>query len=308
MKYSIVIPVFNEEGNVGRLHSKIVDAMKDFSEDYEIIFVDDGSTDKTYKELLELKNLKIIRFRKNFGQTAAMSAGFSAATGDVIISMDGDLQNDPKDIRKLVDKLHEGYDAVSGWRAKRRDSFSKKIFSRFANWLRGFFIRDPVHDSGCSLKAFRKECFEDIDLYGEMHRYIPAILTWKGFEIGEVKVNHYPRRHGKTKYGWKRLVKGFMDLINVWFWRKFSNRPLHLFGGFGILMMMFGGLLALYSLYKRIFFGLDLSDNFASTASLLLALIGVNFFISGLMADITIKTYYNGKGKKPYSIKDVVER
>lgn len=295
---SIIIPVYNEEKNVRALHQKIMKAV-----DAEVIFVDDGSTDNTYNELLKLKPVKVIRFRRNFGQTAAMSAGITHAKGDIIITMDGDLQNDPADIPRLLEKLKD-YDAVSGWRFDRRDKFSKRVFSRIANKLRSKLIRDPIHDSGCSLKAFKRECFDDMDLYGEIHRYIPAMLTWKGFSVGEVKVKHHSRKNGKTKYDWKRIVKGFVDLLNVWFWRKYSTRPLHLFGSFGILMMLFGGVLGLYSVVKW-FMGQDLSNNFAATASLLFFLIGVNFFVTGLMADIAVKNYYNSQGKETYAIKEV---
>ena len=233
-KISIVVPVYNEEGNVEELHRQIYSVIKKNKYQAEIIFVDDGSKDKTVELMRKLKPLKMVLFRKNFGQTAAMDAGVREATGDIIIMMDGDLQNDPADIPKLLEKMDEGYDVVSGWRKNRQDSFSKKFLSRGADKLRKILIHDGIQDSGCSLKAYKKECFEFIDLYGEMHRFIPAMMKINGFKIGEIVVNHRPRVAGKTKYNYKRVVKGLLDMISVWFWRKFSDRPLHLFGEIGL--------------------------------------------------------------------------
>src|SRR3989344_9630186 len=258
---SIVIPVYNEEANIPLLYSQLTKAMKPYN--YEIIFVDDGSTDNTFDALLKIKDshLKIIKLRRNFGQTAALSAGFSNSSGKIIVQMDGDLQNDPFDIPKLIDNI-DGYDMVSGWRFDRKDSFSKKILSKFANCFRRLLIHDPVHDSGCSLKAYKRECFNEIDLYGDMHRYIPALLNWKGFKIGEVKVAHFSRKFGETKYGYSRLLRGLLDLLNILFWRKYSSRPLHLFGGIGIIVTALGFLLGLYAAYLRILRHVDLSDTF----------------------------------------------
>ena len=196
---SIIIPVHNEEDNVTTLHSRLTTTLNSLGKSYEIIFVDDGSTDNTYARLLKLNNTKIIKFRKNFGQTAAWSAGFEHARGKIIITMDGDLQNDPEDIPALLHKLEEGYDVVSGWRIDRHDKFTKKLFSKFGNFFRRILLKDDIHDAGCSLKAYRRECFADFDLYGEMHRFIHAILKWKGFKVGEVKVHHHQRIYGKTK-------------------------------------------------------------------------------------------------------------
>ena len=250
---SVIIPVYNEEKNVSILHNSLKKVLDKLKRTYEIIFIDDGSDDNTLKELVKLKKIKIIKFRKNFGQTAAMSAGFRAAKGKIIISMDGDLQNDPKDIPRLIKKINEGYDVVSGWRFKRKDSISKKFFSKIANFFRRKLINDNIHDSGCSLKIYKKECIESIDLYGEMHRYIPALLGWKGFKIGEVKVEPHARKYGKTKYGLARVFKGLLDLINVWFWRKYSFRPLHIFGGLGVILTIFGVIMGSYSAYLKIF-------------------------------------------------------
>ena len=303
---SIVIPVYNEESNIPLLYSQLTKAMKPYN--YEIIFVDDGSTDNTFDALLKIKDshLKIIKLRRNFGQTAALSAGFSNSSGKIIVQMDGDLQNDPFDIPKLINSI-DGYDMVSGWRFDRKDSFSKKIFSKVANSFRRLLIKDPVHDSGCSLKAYKKECFDEIDLYGDMHRYIPALLNWKGFKIGEVKVNHFSRKFGETKYGYERLLRGLLDLLNILFWRKYSSRPLHLFGAVGILLSFIGFALGLFLLIARQFLGYSLGQSQLPLLAVLLAIIGIQFFISGLMADISIKNYYNN-GKKTYSIEKIVEK
>jgi len=308
MDISIVIPVFNEEENVSILHGKLVSVLNKIGKKYEIIFVDDGSKDKTFVNLFNLKPVKIVRHRTNFGQTAAMLSGIRESKGKIIITMDGDLQNDPEDIPLLLEKMDEGFDVVSGWRANRKDTFGKRIFSKIANKLRGMLIKDPIHDSGCSLKAYKRECFDEIDLYGEMHRYIPALLNWKGFKISEVKVKHFKRKFGKTKYGLGRILKGFMDLINVWFWRKFSSRPLHIFGGLGIVLGILGGLFGLYLGYLRLTGRISLVNSSLPLLAILMVIIGVQLFVSGLLADIAVKSYYGHNGRKTYSIKEIVEK
>ncbi len=307
MKISVIIPAYNEEGNVVLLFEKIKKALVKY--DYEVIFVDDGSTDNTFNRLNSIKDkhLKIIKFRKNFGQTAAWSAGFSQAKGDIFVTLDADLQNDPADIPLLLEKMKEGYDAVSGWRVNRRDSISKKVFSKIANHFRRLLISDPIHDAGCSLKAYKKECFDEIELFGDMHRYIISLLGWKGFKIGEVKVGHYARRFGKTKYGIIRILRGFVDLLNVLFWRKYSSRPLHIFGGFGLLSAFLGGLVLVILIILRLKGQLSLVNSSLPLLAVLLIIIGIQFFISGLMSDILIKNYYNN-GKKIYSIEKIVEK
>ncbi len=305
-KLSVVIPVYNEEKNISILHSQIKEAINKYN--HEIIFVDDGSTDNTFNNLNKIndKTLKIIKLRKNFGQTAALSAGFREAKGEIIVQMDGDLQNDPRDIPKLLSKM-DGYDMVSGWRYGRKDPLSKKFLSKIANSVRRALIHEPIHDSGCSLKAYKRECFDDIDLYGDMHRYIPALLGWKGFKIGEVKVNHRPRKHGKTKYNCSRLIRGFLDLLNILFWRKYSNRPLHIFGGMGLLLAFAGFLVLGVLIVMRLMGLISLVRSTLPLLSILLIIIGIQFFISGLLADISIKNYYNN-GKKTYSIERIVEK
>jgi glycosyltransferase involved in cell wall biosynthesis len=314
---SVVVPLYNEEGNVKELHRKIVEACnaltptlsqreRGFS-GFEVIFIDDGSKDGTVKDCEGLTPLKLIKFRKNFGQTAAFDAGIKNATGEIIITMDGDLQNDPADIKLLLEEMRKGFDVVSGWRWQRKDSLSKKIFSRGANMLRKFFIRDTIHDSGCSLKAYKRSCFEDVDLFGEMHRFMPAILEMQGYRVGEVKVSHYPRIHGKTKYNWKRGIKGLVDMISIWFWRKYSNRPLHLFGGGGIVFSFVGILILIWMLMDKIFFGASLSEKIWPLVGFFFILTGIQLFIFGLLSDIMIKNYYKNRNQMNYSIKEIVE-
>ena len=305
---SVVVPLYNEEGNVTLLHSKILEAVQKLGRPFEIIFIDDGSRDKTLEEAKKLSPLKLIIFRKNFGQTAAFDAGFKAAQGEVVITLDGDLQNDPADIPLLLAKMDEGYDVVSGWRHKRQDPWSKKIPSRIANLLRKVLIHDNIHDSGCSLKAYKRECFKDVDLFGEMHRFIPAILQLEGYKVGEVKVSHHPRVHGVTKYNWKRGFKGFVDMISIWFWRKYSHRPLHLFGGVGVMLFVLGSSILTWMLVEKLVFGASLSERLWPLIGVFFALVGIQFFISGLLADISVKSYYQARHRMNYSIKDIVIR
>lgn len=310
MDISVVIPIYNEQGNIKILHEKLSEELKKLKKSHEIIFVDDGSKDGSQKILEDIakkdKKAIVIKFRRNFGQTAAMSAGFDNAKGRIIITMDGDLQNDPRDIPRLLEKMDEGFDVVSGWRHKRRDPLSKKIPSKMASWLRQMITKDTIHDSGCSLKAYKKECFDDLVLYGEMHRFIPTLLKWKGFRIGEVKVNHFPRKHGKTKYGTGRILKGFLDLINAKFWMSFSTKPMHFFGGIGFMLMFLGSLMsALDLLYHRF---ISLKGIGAAGPILLLSAVlimaGIQFLLFGFLAEMQARSYYENKESK----KDKIEK
>jgi glycosyltransferase involved in cell wall biosynthesis len=308
---SIIIPVYNEEGNIKALHTKLNNVLPAITEKYEILFVDDCSTDNSFAILKEINNedkrVKVIKFRRNFGQSAALSAGFDYSKGDIIITMDGDLQNDPEDIPKLLDELEKGdYDVVCGWRFDRADSKLKILFSRIANRLRRRFTDEDIHDSGCTLRAYKKECIADLELYGEMHRYIPALLLWKGYKIGEVKVRHHERRHGETKYSWRRVVKGFLDLIVVIFWQRFSRRPIHIFGGLGLVLSVVGGVVSLYLVIQRLFFGMGLADRPLFIVSIFAIIIGVQFVVTGVLADIMLKVYYGQKERKQYLVEVVV--
>ena len=305
---SIIVPVYNEEGNIERLHKEINEVCLEEEYLYEIIFVDDGSQDKTGNICKTLKPLKYIRMRKNFGQTAAMDAGIKAAKYDYIITMDGDLQNDPRDIPRLIDYLEKNQlDVVSGWRKKRKDTFMKKFVSRGANFLRGILVKDNIHDSGCSLKIYRKECFLNVNLYGEMHRFIPALLKMKGFEIGEIEVNHRPRTSGKTKYNWKRTIKGFVDMVSIWFWNKYSSRPLHIFGTAGLISMFLGILCAIWSV-MLFAWGYKMSNNvMPPLLTVFFIVLGMLMFVFGLMSDIMLKTYFGSNIDHTYSIKEDIE-
>lgn len=306
LQYSVIVPIYNEEESVLDLHKRICQIMQNISKSYEIIFIDDGSRDKSFEIIKNLSPLKIIRFRKNFGQTQALDAGIKESRGEVIITLDGDGQNPPEEIPNLLEKLEEGYDVVSGWRYPRHDPFFKKLFSKGAEHLRSFLIKDNIHDSGCTLKVYKRECFEDLDLYGEMHRFIPAILRWQGFKITEVKVKHEERKFGHSKYNWKRILRGFIDAWSVWFWRKYSSRPLHLFGGLGILIGGLGSLILLYLAIGRLLGYFTLSNRIWPIIAVFMILAGLQLFISGLLADIAVKTYYSGQ-KKSYNIKEIIE-
>lgn len=305
---SVVVPVFNEEGNVRELHKEILEVCKKENYKFEIIFVDDGSKDKTPEICKELKPLKYIRMRKNFGQTAAMDAGIKLAQYDYIVTMDGDRQNDPADIPKLVNYLEENdLDIVSGWRKNRKDTVMKKFTSRVANFLRGIIVKDNIHDSGCSLKIYKKECFDHINLYGEMHRFIPALLRIKGFEVGEVVVNHRPRTAGVTKYNWKRTIKGFVDMISLWFWRKYAVRPLHILGAGGMVSIFLGVVCAIWSIVLFAL-GYKMSNNIMPPLlTVFFIIVGLLMFIFGLMSDMMSKTYYGSGIDKSYSIKETIE-
>ncbi len=305
---SIVVPLYNEEGNVAELYRKIYEAVQKIGRPFEIIFVDDGSKDRTLEVAKKLSPLKLIAFRKNFGQTAAFDAGFKEAKGEIIITLDGDLQNDPADIPLLLAKMAEGYDVVSGWRVKRQDPWSKKIPSRIANLLRKILIHDDIHDSGCSLKAYKRECFKDLDFFGEMHRFIPAILQLEGYRVGEVIVSHHPRIHGVTKYNWKRGIKGFVDMISIWFWRKYSHRPLHLFGASGVFLSAIGGGILMWMAVEKFYFQASISERMWPLVGIFFLLVGIQLFISGLLADISVRSYYQVRHRMNYNIREVREQ
>ncbi len=305
---SVVVPLYNEEGNASALHQKIVAACDKLNCEYEVIFVDDGSTDQTARECADLSPLTFVQFRKNFGQTAAFDAGFKQARGDVIVTMDGDLQNDPADIGTVLAKMDEGFDVVSGWRYKRKDSFSKKLSSRAADKLRKILLKDSIHDSGCSLKAYNAQALKSVDLFGEMHRFIPALLELDGYAVGEVKVTHHPRVHGVTKYNWKRGVNGIVDMFAIWFWRKYASRPLHFFGGSGIVCIGVGSLVLVWMAVEKIVFGAALSERIWPLMGVFLIMLGVQFFVFGLLADIAIKNNYKIRNRMNYTVKKVMQQ
>lgn len=308
IEISVVIPILNEEQNIKPLYNKIKKVLNKLKKKHEIIFVDDGSTDNSFQEMLSLRiwdhAVKIIKFRRNFGQTAAFDCGIKQSRGKIIITMDGDLQNDPADIQALLQKISQGYDVVSGWRANRKDKIMKKIFSRLAHFMRKLIINEKIHDSGCMLKAYKKECFEKIDLYGEMHRYIPALLALQGFKIGEVKVAHHPRKYGKTKYNFMRLPRGFFDLLFIKFWNDYSSRPIHFFG----FMALGQYLLAILIFAEQIIKAIIINAFYAGPlllAGILLFITGTLTFFFGFIAEIMIRLYY--KQEKNYGIEKIYD-
>lgn len=304
---SIIVPAYNEEKNVPLLYEKITSVVRRMKRSYELIFIDDGSRDQTLARLTAISrsdpSVIVIKFRKNFGQTAAMDAGFKTARGRILIPMDADLQNDPEDIPHLVAKLNEGYDVVSGWRVNRRDSLAKHIISRGANLLRKLLLHDRIHDSGCTLKAYRRECFENLTLYGEMHRFIPAILSLRGFRVTELPVRHHPRAYGTTKYSFKRVLKGFLDMLVVTFWMRYATRPIHLFGTLGVLTTLLGLLVGFYLTLLKLFFNEPIGNRPLLLLTILLIVLGAQFITFGLMSDILVKIYY--KNEPTYCIEKI---
>lgn len=306
---SIVIPVYNEHENITPLYESIEHALHGL--EYEIIFVDDGSTDESYHTIRELHerdgHVKCVRLARNFGKTAALTAGFEMAQGDVIVTMDGDLQNDPGDIPGMIAMLEE-YDAVSGWRHDRKDPLlSKKVPSRISNRLSRWLTGLPIHDFNCGLKAYKKETLEGLELYGEMHRYIPAILAWKGYTVGEMKVKHHERKHGESKYGFSRLLRGLLDLINFKFWAGYSTRPLHFFGAVGLVLFVAGFFADLYLVILKLLYGENLSERPLLLLGMLLMIIGFQIFMIGFLAEIMVRNYYSSSGKKIYTVREKLE-
>ncbi|HCF38330.1 MAG TPA: glycosyltransferase, partial [Thermosipho africanus] len=301
----------NEEENLLELYGKLKEVLERTGRSYEIIFVDDGSTDRSLEILKSIheidRRVKVIRFRKNFGQTAVLSAGFDHAKGKIIVTMDADLQNDPEDIPLLLGKIEEGYDVVSGWRADRKDPISKKIPSRISNWLASKLTGLKLHDFGCTLKAYRKEIIKNVRLYGDHHRYIPALASWQGAKIAEVKVRHHPRKHGKSKYGFKRLLRGFLDLIVVKFLVDYSTRPMHFFGILGLLLILGGFILGLSLVIERFLFHISLSDRPLLLLAVLLIIVGLQFLMIGLIGELVIRTYFETHKKPTYVIEEVIE-
>jgi len=305
MKLSIIIPVYNEEGNIEKLHHAVQQVIKENSYDAEVIFIDDGSKDKTVPIIKSLDGAKLIQFRKNFGQTAAMSAGIDFATGDIIIPIDGDLQNDPKDIPKLLAKLEEGYDVVSGWRKDRKDNAIKRnLPSRIANGLISKISGVHLHDYGCSLKAYRRDVIKDVKLYGEMHRFIPVYANWMGGKVTEVPVTHHPRIHGESKYGINRTFKVVLDLIVIKFLQKYAQKSIHVFGGFGLLSFLFSFISALVMFYYKVFGNKSFIQTPLPIMVVFFFLTGIILVMMGLIAEMQNRTYYESQGKKVYLVKE----
>lgn len=305
---SVVIPLLNEDESLGELYGQIITALAPLAKPFELIFVDDGSTDQSFSVLQELhkkdRRVKVIRFRRNFGKSAAMSVGFHEAQGDYIITMDADLQDDPAEIPGLIDMLNEGYDLVSGWKKKRHDPLSKTIPSRLANSVTALMTGIPIHDMNCGLKAYRKEVVKGISVYGELHRYIPALAHWAGYRVGEKIVNHRPRQYGHTKFGIGRFSRGFLDLLTVLFTTRYIRRPLHLFGVWGIISFLIGVLIEGY-LSIEWFLGLtSLSNRPLFLLGFLFIIIGVQFVSFGLLGEMINRQQ---RDETTYSIREVLK-
>jgi glycosyltransferase involved in cell wall biosynthesis len=302
---SIVVPLFNEGGNLPFLLSALDAALTGIDRSYELILVNDGSSDATAERLDEIGDdrVRVVHFRRNFGQTAALMAGFNTARGAVIIAMDGDMQNDPGDIPRLLAKLDEGYDVVSGWRANRQDAKWRRNFpSKVANWLISTFSGVHLHDYGCTLKAYRRTALRDVRLYGEMHRFIPIYAAWNGGRVTEVPVTHHPRLHGKSNYGLERLVKVTLDLMVLGFLYRYLQKPMYLFGSVGLLSFFISGAAGVLSVYFKYFGGKSFIETPLPTLVAITFITGCMCFLMGLLAELITRTYHESQDKMTYLI------
>ena len=309
---SIVIPVFNEERNVGPLYAELQRTLSTLDKTCEILLVDDGSTDASFACLAELqardRRICVIRLRRNFGQSAAFSAGFDFARGDVIVTMDADLQNDPADIPRLLESIDAGYDMVSGWRAIRKDPFlTRRLPSRIANVLISHVTGVKLHDYGCSCKAYRREIVKNIKLYGELHRFIPALASWMGVRVAEIPVSHAPRRFGKSKYSLGRTLRVLLDLLTVRFLLGYASRPIQIFGFLGLMFISCGTAVSVYLAILKLFLGLPLANRPLLLLGILLIVLGAQFIAMGLLGELIVRTYHETQGKPIYVIREVLE-
>ncbi|MCD6505632.1 glycosyltransferase family 2 protein [Candidatus Poribacteria bacterium] len=318
VEISVVVPVYNEVENLEELHRRLTEELRKLNRSYEIIIVDDGSDDGSYELLRKLtekdRHLKVIRFRRNFGQTPALSAGFDFAKGEIIITMDGDLQNDPADIGLLIEKLQEGYDLVAGWRADRKD---KLLLRKIPSWLANRLIKKStgikLHDFGCTLRAYKSDLVRDIKLYGEMHRFIPALAALAGARIAEIKVRHHPRLHGRSKYGISRTIRVLLDLITVNFLLRYATRPIQVFGLVGLISGTIGFLICTYLSIGKLFlpdpYKISLLEHMPLLMlGILLILVGVQFISMGLLGELIVRTYFESQNKPIYYVREVIGR
>lgn len=310
MSVSVVIPIFNERENIRRTYDALMEVLPSIGRSFEIIFVDDGSTDGSARELNTLsendRNVKLIEFRSNFGQTAAMNAGIQAATHDAIILMDGDLQNDPSDIPMMLQRLDEGFDLVHGWRKDRKDAFlNRRLPSTIANWIISKSTGFPVHDLGCTLKAVRREIAQEIQLYGEMHRFIPILAHWRGARCVEVVTKHHPRQFGQSKYGLSRVVRVILDLITVKYMVQYLVSPMKLFGGLGLFCSLIGGVAGLATLWMKLFHQIDMTGNPLLLLTVFSTMAGIQLLLLGMLGELCARIYYETQQKQPYAIRSV---
>lgn len=309
MDLSIVVPIYNEEESITHLYERVTAALANTALEYELILVDDGSSDRSFLLLKDIagqdSRVKIIRFRRNFGQTAAMAAGFDAATGRVVVPMDGDLQNDPTDIPRLLAKIDEGYDVVSGWRKDRQDTFiNRKLPSMIANGLISRSTGVHLHDYGCTLKAYRREVLEGVNLYGEMHRFVPALASQVGARVTEIPVKHHPRLYGTSKYGISRTVRVVLDLMTVKFLLSYSTKPIQLFGKWGVYTLLAGFVSGATTIYMKIFEHFSMNRNPLWILTVFLLFMGVQFIVLGLLGELNARTYYEAQGKPIYVVRE----
>ncbi len=310
MLVSVVIPLYNEEENVEPLHERLKEVLDAAEFEYEIVYVDDGSTDGTLP-LLETvqrsdRKVIVISLRRNFGQTAAFAAGFDFARGDIIVTMDGDLQNDPMDIPRVI-KMMDSYDLVSGWRKKRKDPFfRRRLPSMIANFIISKVTGVNLHDYGCSLKAYKRDVIKNIRLYGEMHRFIPAVASWYGVRVGEIETTHHPRLRGKSKYGLSRTIKVVLDLITVKFLQSFSTKPIQFFGPMGLISGLLGFLILLYLSIEKLAYGANIGGRPMLLLGALLVIVGVQMIGMGLISEILVRVYHESQRKPIYVVKRIV--
>lgn len=308
---SVFLPVYNEEPNLRPLHAKMDEALAKLGRTAEIIYVDDGSTDGSLEVLRGLAHadarVRVVALRRNYGQTAAMAAGIDAARGRVLIPMDADLQNDPADIIRLLNKLDEGYDVVSGWRKNRKDKMvTRKLPSMLANRLISWIGGVPLHDYGCSLKAYRRESLEDVRLYGEMHRFIPIYASWAGARVTEIPVEHHPRTMGKSKYGLSRTLKVVFDLMTIKFMASYQTKPIYVFGTFGMIAFAVSILAGLYALFLKLFHKADFVQTPLPILAIVLFAVGVQFLLMGLLAEMLVRTYHESQAKRIYAVREKI--
>src|ERR671912_672681 len=306
---SLFLPVLNEEPNLRPLHLKLDEALKTLGRSAEIVYVDDGSTDASLKILREIAQfdprVRVVALRRNYGQTAAMAAGIDAASGKVLIPMDADLQNDPADITRLLQKLDEGYDVVSGWRKNRKDKMvTRKIPSMIANRLISWIGGVPLHDYGCSLKAYRRESLQDVRLYGEMHRFIPIYASWAGASVTEIPVEHHARTMGKSKYGLSRTLKVVFDLVTIKFMASYQTKPIYVFGSFGMIAFLISTLAGLYAVFLKLFHKADFVQTPLPILAIVMFAVGVQFFLMGLLAEMQVRTYHESQAKSIYAVRE----
>ena len=309
IEISVFLPVFNEQDNIAQLDLRLTDALEKLGRSYEVIYIDDGSTDQSLAKLREIAvrdpRVRVVSFRRNYGQTAAMSAGIDHARGQILIPMDADLQNDPADIGRLLEKLDEGYDVVSGWRKDRKDRWlTRRLPSRLANWVVARLSGVDLHDFGCSLKAYRRDALTGVKLYGEMHRFIPIYAGWAGARVTEIPVIHHARAAGKSKYGLSRTIKVLFDLITIKFMSSYLTKPLYLFGTAGLLCLLISLVTFALSLYYRFVEGVHLNRMPLATLSMIMFAMGVQFIFMGLLAEMIVRTYHESQDKPTYLVRE----